>query len=367
MLTRIYIHNFRSFVNFELRPGRTGLLLGYNGTGKSSVFAVLNGIVGLVRGHCEASEAFPLDTLTLFGQTTQQRFELDFECSHGPIRYTLVIEHNREQEECVISQEEVSVRGEKLYWYSEGRANLAGDASSEFTGIPFPATRSFLGAMEKPEPGASPLGWLLSFMANTWFLKLNPQRTSELARKDDSELSFDGSNFPSWCRHLFLEQREQLEQAESSLREIMPGFRSLRLLVAGRARVLVAQFVTPGQKPHDIDFDDLSDGQRVLIILYVALHAMKTRGSLLWFDEPDNFVAIREIQPFMVELTKMCADHDQQALIISHSPEVIDSFTASEAILLERPDGGVTRVGELRTGTGLKLSELLARGWHAAR
>ena len=37
MLTRIYIDNFRSFVNFEYKPERKQLLLGPNGSGKSSL------------------------------------------------------------------------------------------------------------------------------------------------------------------------------------------------------------------------------------------------------------------------------------------------------------------------------------------
>jgi predicted ATPase len=36
MLTRLYIDNFRCFVKFEYRPARTQLILGANGSGKSS-------------------------------------------------------------------------------------------------------------------------------------------------------------------------------------------------------------------------------------------------------------------------------------------------------------------------------------------
>jgi predicted ATPase len=36
MLTRLYIDNFRCFVKFEYGPARTQLILGANGSGKSS-------------------------------------------------------------------------------------------------------------------------------------------------------------------------------------------------------------------------------------------------------------------------------------------------------------------------------------------
>ncbi|MEW6349418.1 MAG: AAA family ATPase [Thermodesulfobacteriota bacterium] len=41
MIKRIYIDNFRCMVNFELALGPMNLLLGNNGTGKSTVFDVL--------------------------------------------------------------------------------------------------------------------------------------------------------------------------------------------------------------------------------------------------------------------------------------------------------------------------------------
>ena len=37
MLTRIYIDNFRCFVNFEYKPDKKQLLLGAIGSGKSSL------------------------------------------------------------------------------------------------------------------------------------------------------------------------------------------------------------------------------------------------------------------------------------------------------------------------------------------
>ena len=38
------------------------------------------------------------------------------------------------------------------------------------------------------------------------------------------------------------------------------------------------------------------------------------------FDEPDNFIALQEIQPWLVSLCQAVEDHGSQALIISHHP-----------------------------------------------
>ena len=41
MLTRLYLDNFRCFENFEYKPARRELILGRNGSGKSSLFEAL--------------------------------------------------------------------------------------------------------------------------------------------------------------------------------------------------------------------------------------------------------------------------------------------------------------------------------------
>jgi AAA15 family ATPase/GTPase len=41
MLTRLYIANFQCFVKSEFRPARTKLILGANGSGKSSLIDAL--------------------------------------------------------------------------------------------------------------------------------------------------------------------------------------------------------------------------------------------------------------------------------------------------------------------------------------
>ena len=60
MLTRIYIDNFRCFVNFEYRPERKQLLLGANGSGKSSLFtrfAISSSLLRAMRIHSPSPHA----------------------------------------------------------------------------------------------------------------------------------------------------------------------------------------------------------------------------------------------------------------------------------------------------------------------
>ncbi|WP_437785727.1 AAA family ATPase [Sorangium sp. So ce1097] len=366
-IARLYINNYRCFVNFELQPGRRSLLAGYNGAGKSSIFDVLAAVQDLVAWNKEVSEAFPPGTVTKFGGSVEQRFEIDVASEWGVFRHALRVAHEPDRGEATIASEEVTLDGKPLYRFADREVQLyrddhapAGDAFS------FSPRRSFLASME-PRPTSARIAWLRSFLRQIWVLRLDPARMTALARTDsDVLLARDASNFASFCRYLLQEEPDRLQRAQGALREIIPGFQHLRAQTAGRAKVLVARFGYPGGESYDLDFDALSDGQRALIVLYVLLHASLGTATVLCLDEPDNFVSIREIQPFLVELADVSDESGVQVLLISHSSEVIDYLGASETVLLERPEGGHTRVGSIASDGALRLSELMARGWHVA-
>lgn len=366
-ITRLYVNNYRCFVNFEFRPGRRSLLIGYNGAGKSAIFEVLAAIQDLVIWNKEATEAFPTDTVTKFGDSTEQRLELDVESEQGTFHYVLRVTHNLEREEAAILSEEVTLDGKLLYSFVDREVQLYGEdhipARSKFS---FSPRRSFLASLE-PKAVNTSLIWFLSFIRSIWVLRLDPARMTATSRTDsDLFLARDASNFASWCRYLLQEEPDGMQRAQEALCEVIAGFQLLRMQTAGRTKLLVAKFSYPGGKAYDLDFDMLSEGQKALIVWYVLVHSIVRRATVLCLDEPDNFVSIREIQPFLVALADISDETGVQAMLISHSSEVIDYVGASEAILLERPEGGHSRIGSIAAGGPLRLSEMMARGWHVA-
>src|SRR4051794_10006228 len=93
MLTRLYIDNYRALVNSELLLGRRTLLMGRNGSGKSTFGEALIAIQALLFGQSKTDNLFGPGTLTRWQQSPRQRFELDVAGPSGPYRYELVIEH----------------------------------------------------------------------------------------------------------------------------------------------------------------------------------------------------------------------------------------------------------------------------------
>lgn len=360
-ITRLYVHNYRCFVNFELRPDGRSLLVGYNGAGKSSIFDVLSALQDLVIWNKDAAEAFPRETLSAFVGSREQRFELDIVAGEHTYRYSLRIEHDERRREARIVHEGVSWDGNSLYAFSDGEVALGGRPSFSFA-----PRRSFLASLQPDDAKEDLLASFIAFIQGIWVLRFNPARMTGAATDDYVFLARDASNFGSWCRHLLSEAPESVQHAREVLKEVMPGFESIRAQSVGRGKVLVVKQNQPGGPGYEIDFDALSDGQKVLIALYLILHGVAPRATALCLDEPDNFVSIREIQPFLVDLARIGEGTGLQALLISHSAEVIDFIGAEDAILLDRPGGAPPRVGALSPDKSLRLSQQMARGWHVA-
>ena len=117
---------------------------------------------------------------------------------------------------------------------------------------------------------------------------------------------------------------------------------------------------------YELRFDEISDGQRALIALYALVRLGGGQGYTLLLDEPDNYVALAEIQPWLMQLADACGEAVPQAVLCSHHPELIDYLGSDHGILLERESSGVTvakRLSAMSADGGLKLSEVIARGW----
>jgi AAA15 family ATPase/GTPase len=89
-----------------------------------------------------------------------------------------------------------------------------------------------------------------------------------------------------------------------ALRESLPGFDSIRLRKSGEnSRALKAVFRNPPNATIDYGLDQLSDGQRALIALYSLIMLTEDRHVSLFIDEPDNYLSLREIQPWLAAAT----------------------------------------------------------------
>jgi len=364
MITRIYIDNFRCFSNFELKPDRINLLFGVNGSGKSSFLDVFDPIIGLIHDGRDVDECFAETDLTRWDSRQEQRFELDIGIDGERFTYSVTLERRPTGGGMALRDERVTCGSRILFRYEDGDVHLHKNDGIEGTSFPFRGNRSFLAGIEE-RPETMDLMSFLTRLRSLRTYKLEPTRMDSVTQEEQQRLVKDGANFASWYRHLSQERAGGIPQLFEQLTEALPGFQALALKGAGkqgRTRDLVVQMRAEGQKSYEVDFDGISDGQRALTVLYALLVDIGAAPRTFLLDEPENYVGLSELQPWLQRLDEVLGDAGQ-LFLISHHPGVIDFLEPENPILFERPGGGPVRVksADFDRESGLKASEQIAR------
>ncbi len=367
MLKRLYVDNYRCLVNFQLELQGLTLLVGPNGSGKSSVLDVLFALRQLLNGTAKVTDSniFPARSLTRWQSRDLQVFEVTISLDNeGDATYRLEVEHERESRRAHIQLESLYVDNKPLFEFRNGEVQLYRDDHSESSQYSADWSESAL-ARVAVRPAYQRLSRLLEFLRGVSVCALDPKRFQAESFSEEPLLQTDGSNFASWYRHQIQERQDLVLEVVEALRKVVDGFQSIRLERVGtEARAFIVVFEGEGKR-YELRLDEISDGQRALIALY-ALVNLAGDQDVLFLDEPDNYVALAEIQPWIMSLSDVCGSRPRQAVICTHHPELIDYLGGEAGVLLKRErSGSVTtrRLSEISGDTGLKLSEVLARGW----
>ena len=368
MLKRLYIDNYKCLVNFEFTPQRTQLFLGPNGAGKSAVFDVLWSLRRLISGEKKIPELPLFSALTLWERREQQTFELEVEGNGGTYEYGLIVQHKREARQSYILAESLSFEDRPLLNFAEGGVTIYRETGQVDAQFPFDSSQSaFVTILERSEHRLH--RWFRDWVGQIQVVRPNPFDMISQSLQEEPRLNDNMTNFVSWYRHLVQETPELIERLRRSLAEVWEGFQSIRLEKAGpsvRLLKVSLQNAAGGEGNYEVAFGDLSDGQRVLIALYTLMHfAERTSLPLVCIDEPENFVSLAEIQPWLMGMCQTVEDRGAHVLFISHHPELINYLAPQDAVVLRRPQGGPTRVVPFRSlpGSTLTPAETIARGW----
>ena len=367
MLQRLYADNYKCLVNFELDLQELSLLLGPNGAGKTSVLDIVLALHHLLSGRARITDAdtFPTHTLTRWQERDVQTFEIDVLLDSDSFSYRLEVEHARTTRRARIVTERLSRNRRILFDCRMGEVRLYRDDFSEGPHYTVDWTESALARVAPPERYQR-LTQFLEFIRKVMVCSLYPPSFRTESRSETPLLQRDARNFPDWYRHVVQERPDLLSKFTHALKEIIPDLHGIRLEKVGQeTRALMVRFEQDGGL-YELRFDELSDGQRALIALYALIHLAADQGYTLFLDEPDNYVALPEIQPWLRELENVCGETVLQAVLSSHHPELIDYLGSENSYTFQREKSGVVTVCRPESNPdrpGLKRSELIARGW----
>lgn len=380
MLTRIYIDNFRSFVNFEYRPERKQLLLGPNGSGKSSLLDAIRYVKRFIEGD---ENPFTQSTRTRWQDKPLQVIEIEAVLDGKKYEYRIEIRFASETKQQSVNLERLKVSGALVFELAQGEIRFFPDNSSEAKSIPLEMTRS---ALNLSLLSNSYVRRFVEWMKLVHCLRIDayPGAMDDSADSEELQPDFELENIAAWYRHSVgaypLENVKFVESMESAL----DGFQTLRFaseedgvrklradltisegmsyaVATGKAAPSVRQ-VEPSVISYALS--ELSDGQRCLLALYMVLHFLIAKGHTVFIDEPDNFISLREIQPWLLAAEEAVEDHRGQLILISHHPEILNQWAQEHGLRFFREDNGHVRTEKFKTDPNgnLQPSELIARG-----
>jgi predicted ATPase len=361
MLTRIYVDNFRSFLNFEYRPETKQLLLGPNGSGKSSLLEAFRYLKLFVKGD---SNKFTQSTRTRWQDRPLQVIEIEANLNGMSFEYRVEIGFAPVSQEQSVNLERLKVAGSTVFELADGQIRFFPNDSSSMA-VPLQTNRSALHlSLLSNSDVRRFVEWL--DRVHCFDIDAYPGTMDDVADSEEREPDFELDNLAGWYRYLVQTHPEENVKFLASLKECMEGFQALKFSSEeDGVRKLRAEFQAPTKKRVSYSISELSEGQRCLIALYMILHFLINRGDTVFLDEPDNFISLREIQPWLLAAEEAVEEHSGQLILISHHPETLDQWAADYGLRFFREGNGHVRAEKFKSAQGGKLqpSEVIARGW----
>jgi hypothetical protein len=362
MITRLYANNFRCLVAFDTKFDSFGVLCGANGAGKSSVFDAVRLLRNLGTGDGllggTGDQDVPKLEFTKWLDSKIQEFELSLGVDGHAFDYVLHLEQTADFEKPRVIHEKAVCDRQPLFERDLDGVRFQ-KSDGNWTGFPLDWRQAALAAIQ-PRGSIANLALLQKEIAKLLVLRPNPRAMESESKAEAKHPDLSMTNLTSWYRSLAQEQ-EWTDALRDALRGVWPDFRSFKLEDAGmNTKVLQLRF----ENPVSLFFNQLSDGERALIGLYMMRSALETgavRSVLI--DEPDNFVGLPELQPWVLSMRELL-DDQHQLVLISHHPEILSNSGESNGHYLWRDNHtSPTRIGPLKVPEGMSAGEAIARGW----
>ena len=367
MITRLYANNFRCLVAFEVKFDPFAVLCGANGAGKSSVFDALRLLRNLGTGDALLGGSGENDVTRLefteWLDSRVQEFELGLRVGGHEFEYVIHIEQTNDNERPRVIREKALCDGQPLFERDlDGVRFLRADGNQAF--FPLDWRQAALSAIQPRGIHLDKLTLLQEEMARLLILRPNPRSMERESKAEARHPDLSLINLTSWYRSLYQEQ-EWSDALREALREVWPDFRSFKLVDVGiNTKALQLRFEGESSKQTLLFCEQLSDGERALIALYMVRAALETGAvRTVTIDEPDNFIGLPELQPWVLSIRELLGKN-RQLLLISHHPEILSNSGEANGRYLWRDNHtSPTRIGPLKVPEGMTTGEAIARGW----
>lgn len=335
MLQRLYVHNFRCLENFELslKEISSALLIGKNGTGKSTVASALEVLQKIGRGINRVGELVHPKDFSFGRSDAPIRFEIEVLLEEKIYKYTLALELPEKFKELRIFEEQLLIEEIPVYSRREAQVTLASqnrDANFRvdwhLVALPVIQEQSHM----------DPLHIFKTWLKRMIILAPIPALITGESNGETLKLEKNGSNFGEWFSSLLSHYPAAYTQIDKYLRETILDIQDFLNEPLGKdSKNMIVRFEA-NQKTLSVDFKDLSDGEKCFFLCAVVLAFNKYYGPLFCFwDEPDSYLSLSEVGHFIMSLRRSFRN-GSQILATSHNEEAIRKFSSENTFLLDR-------------------------------
>ena len=337
MLQRLYVHNFRCLENFELtmKEMSSALLIGKNGTGKSTIATALEVFQSIGRGINRVGQLVKSKDFTRGRYDVPIRLEIEVLLEEKLYKYILSLELPEKFKELRVFEEQLLVAGNPIYSRKEAQVTIYSSSQNRESQFLVDWHLVALPVIQE-QSETDPLRTFKNWLAHIIILAPIPALMTGDSHGETLQPKRDGANIGEWFSGLLGRYPAAYRDVDKYLREVMPDFQDfLNELIGKEFKSLIVRFAE-NNATLNVNFQDLSDGEKCFFLCAVVLAANKFYGSVFCFwDEPDNYLSISEVGHFITSLRRSFKDSGQ-ILVTSHNPEAIRKFSNENTFILDR-------------------------------
>jgi predicted ATPase len=337
MIQRFYVHNFRCLENFDLpiagKP--SSLLIGKNGTGKSTVGSALEILQKIARGTNRVRQLVNPSDFARDRSDVPMRIEIEVKLGDALFRYELAFELPAGFRELRIAEERLTCDGSDIYSRVKAEVNLARSAGNREARFGVDWHLVALPIIQE-QSESDPLRVFKRWLGEMLVLAPVPS----LMRGDSTSETLvperSVANFGDWFLGVLRHSPAAYADVDKYLRDVMPDFWDVKNLPTGENTTSLRVQFRQDKAALNLPFRHLTDGEKCFFIGAAVLASMHALGpGLCYWDEPDNYLSLSEVGHFVMGLRRSF-ESGGQLLITSHSPEAIRRFSGENTLLLHR-------------------------------